>query len=71
MATPRGPARWVSNQNVSATIQEDVLGTITAGVGYVVEPAGDVTFTAGESVRLLPEFSATSGSIVRARISAP
>ena len=62
---------WVSNQTVTATVTEDALGTITAGDGYAVDPAGDVTLEAGARVRLTPGFHAETGSTVRISISQP
>lgn len=59
---------WLSNQTVTVTADENALGGITAGDGYLVDPPGDVTFEAGIQVRLQPGFTALSGSVFRAVI---
>jgi hypothetical protein len=60
---------WVSNQVVTTTVSEEALDTITGSDSYRVESPGDVIFNAGEQVRLLPGFQASSGAVLRARIT--
>jgi len=58
----------LSNQVENATTNYTILGTITARDGYNVETPGDVTFEAGEVIKLEPGFTARTGSHFRAMI---
>lgn len=60
----------LSNQTVAMTTNVSALRTITAGNGYSLDPAADVTFRVGTGglIRLTPGFSAPTGSAFRATL---
>ncbi|MCE9612787.1 MAG: hypothetical protein K8T26_00835 [Lentisphaerae bacterium] len=58
----------VSNQVLAVTSNLAARDTLTAGPDYTVAPSGNVTLRAGKSVRLLPGFTARTGSVLRATV---
>lgn len=60
----------LDNTTLSGTTYADVTAanTITAGNNYSIEPAADVRFRAGVSIRLTPGFQALAGADFRASI---
>ncbi len=58
----------LSNRTETATAVYEATETVSAGGGFVVEAPADLTLQAGQAVRLLPGFTARTGSVIRARI---
>jgi hypothetical protein len=58
----------VSNQTVTVLTNSEALNSITARDGYAVEEPGNVTFRAGDVIKLEPGFVASTGSVFRATI---
>lgn len=60
-------------QSIEGTVGYRATNTITIGCPtgcgpFTIEPSGDVTFSAGRTIRLLPGFHARNGSTLRAII---
>ena len=58
----------LSNAVESGTITHEATRFIEVRDGYHVNASGNVILKAGEEIRMLPEFSATTGSTFRAVI---
>lgn len=56
-----------SNTVVTTAFEETASDTLRAGNGFTIKPGADVTFTAGDEVRLRDGFTAEQGSSFRAR----
>ncbi|MFE8035226.1 S8 family serine peptidase [Thiohalocapsa marina] len=58
----------LEDQTESASISHVARQTIIAGPGYTIASTGDVTFAAGQQIRLRPGFSVQAGGQFRATI---
>jgi hypothetical protein len=58
----------LQNETINTTEIYEAKQEITAGPSVLIEPPGDVTFRAGNIIRLLPGFKAQSGSKFHALI---
>jgi len=58
----------LENKTINTTEDYQATNSITAGPSFRIEPSGDVTFRAGNVIRLLPGFTAKSGSKFHASI---
>jgi hypothetical protein len=61
--------RVLSNMVESGTVSHQATRSIELRDGYHVSESGNVIMEAGEEIRMLPEFSARTGSVFRAIIN--